>query len=190
MRNIYNYIFQDWRVNQNNIKARFILVMFRLAQLLRQLSMPLLIVSMPYLIFYRIFVEWILGVELPWNTQIGHSLKLYHGQSLVINDHTIIGNKCTIRHSTTIGHKVLSDGSFSESPRIGDNVDIGSNVVIIGSVTIGNNAIIGAGCVVVKDIPERAVVVGNPAKIIRIIESKSVDYKEDSFSDKIAHQKT
>lgn len=52
---------------------------------------------------------------------------------------------------------------------IKDNVWIGGNVCILGGVTIGNNTIIGAGSVVDHDIPDNAVVVGNPAKIIRII---------------------
>ena len=40
-------------------------------------------------------------------------------------------------------------------------------VVIIGNITIGNNVTIGAGSVVVKDVPDNAVVVGNPAKIVK-----------------------
>lgn len=40
-------------------------------------------------------------------------------------------------------------------------------MVIIGNVHIGNNVIIGAGSVVVKDVPDNAVVVGNPARIIK-----------------------
>ena len=52
-------------------------------------------------------------------------------------------------------------------PTIGDNVSIGANVNIIGNITIGNNVEIGAGSVVVNDIPDNCVVVGNPARIIR-----------------------
>ena len=52
-------------------------------------------------------------------------------------------------------------------PIIGDNVSLGCNVTIIGNIKIGNNVTIGAGSVVVKDIPDNAVVVGNPSRIIR-----------------------
>jgi len=55
-------------------------------------------------------------------------------------------------------------------PVIGNNVDIGTNVVILGSICVGDYAQIGAGSVVVKDVPVRAVVVGNPTKIIKIID--------------------
>jgi putative colanic acid biosynthesis acetyltransferase WcaB len=169
MSNSITYLFQDWEANKNNPKARLILLMFRLAQILRRWSLPFFILSIPYLVLYRVLVEWILSVELPWNTQIGANLRLYHGQALVVNDHTIIGTNCTLRNSTTIGHKVLADGSYSESPKIGNNVDIGSNTVIIGPIIIGNNAVIGAGSVIVKDVPAGAVVAGNPARIIRML---------------------
>lgn len=52
-------------------------------------------------------------------------------------------------------------------PTIGDNVSLGANVVIIGGVHIGNNVTIGAGSVVVKDVPDNAVVVGNPGRVIK-----------------------
>ena len=52
---------------------------------------------------------------------------------------------------------------------IKNNVWIGGNVCILSGVTIGNNVIIGAGSVVDHDVPDNAVVVGNPAKVIRII---------------------
>ena len=54
-------------------------------------------------------------------------------------------------------------------PVIGDNVYIASNAAVIGNVHIGNNVIIGAGSVVVKDVPDNSVVVGNPARVIRTI---------------------
>lgn len=50
---------------------------------------------------------------------------------------------------------------------IGNDVFIGMNVTILDGVTIGNGAVIGAGAVVSKDIPEFAVAVGNPIKVIK-----------------------
>lgn len=123
----------------------------------------------PILIAYRIFVEWILGCEIPFRTKIGKSLRLYHGQSLTINNETIIGSRCTLRQSTTIGNKELSTQGWSGSPVIGNNVDIGSNVVIIGPITIGDNVRIGAGSVVTKDVQPNVVIAGNPAKIIKYL---------------------
>ena len=51
--------------------------------------------------------------------------------------------------------------------RIGKKVWIGSNAVITQGVTIGDGAVIAAGAVVTKDVPERTVVGGVPAKVIR-----------------------
>lgn len=45
---------------------------------------------------------------------------------------------------------------------------VGPNVVIIGGVTIGHHAVIGAGAVVSQDVPPYGVVVGNPARVIKI----------------------
>jgi putative colanic acid biosynthesis acetyltransferase WcaB len=138
-----------------------------LANFFAILPQPFIGIAFLYRFFYQILVEWILGIELPWDTQVGKNLKLQHGHGLVVNHQTKIGENCVLRNSTTIGNKKLADGSYSTAPQIGNNVDIGANVVIIGAITVGDNAVIGAGSVVVKDVPEGAVVVGNPAKVIR-----------------------
>jgi putative colanic acid biosynthesis acetyltransferase WcaB len=162
------YVFQDWQANpRNNLKGRLVLAAFRLAQLVRRFPLPLRLLCLPYLIAYRVGVEWVLGVELRWKTRIGPSLRLEHGQGLVIHDHTIIGAHCTLRHSTTIGNKGVGTEGADDSPRIGDYVDIGAHCVVIGNITIGDHVTIGAGSVVVRDIPSGSVVVGNPARILR-----------------------
>jgi putative colanic acid biosynthesis acetyltransferase WcaB len=124
----------------------------------------------PIVICYKIFVEWILSVELQVKTNAGPGLVIYHGQGLVVSDQTKIGKNVTLRHNTTIGNKQNTSGGTTSSPIIGDNVDIGSNCVIIGDISIGANAVIGAGAVVVTDVPENAVMSGNPAKVIKIKE--------------------
>lgn len=59
---------------------------------------------------------------------------------------------------------------------IGDDVWIGTNVIILPGVNVGNHCIIGAGAIVTKDIPDYAIVGGNPAKIIRMRnEGKTID---------------
>ncbi|MCF8780299.1 N-acetyltransferase [Vibrio sp. IRLE0018] len=55
--------------------------------------------------------------------------------------------------------------------RVKKGASIGANATILPGITIGENAMVGAGSVVTKDVPENAVVVGNPAKIIRYIEA-------------------
>jgi acetyltransferase-like isoleucine patch superfamily enzyme len=52
---------------------------------------------------------------------------------------------------------------------IKEGASIGANATLLPGITIGKNAMVGAGAVVVKDVPDQAVVVGNPAKVIRYI---------------------
>jgi putative colanic acid biosynthesis acetyltransferase WcaB len=163
--NVFAYLFQDRKANRNNFKVQLVLFLFRLAQLINR-SMVAKVIFYLYLLWYRYFVEWFLGIELPRKLTAGKGLVIYHGQALVINQGVIIGSNCVLRNSVTIGHKKLPDGTFTACPRIGNNVDIGANVCIVGDVTIGDNVIIGAGSVVVKNVPGNCVVVGNPARIL------------------------
>lgn len=163
--NVFAYLFQDWRANRQNFKAQSVLFAFRLVMVFNRYLVTK-IIFFPYFMLYRFWVEWVLGIELPRKTTVGKGLSLYHGQALVVNKGTVIGDNCVLRNSTTIGHKRLADGTFTKCPRIGNNVDIGANVCIIGDVTIGDNVIIGAGSVVVKDVPANCVAVGNPARVL------------------------
>jgi serine acetyltransferase len=164
MASVWN-IFQDWGANAGNPKGRLVLLLFRIGHLLRQ-NVVVAVLFFWYFILYRIGVEWFLCIELPWKTRIGPGFRVDHGQALVVNDGTVFGSNCTVRNSTTIGNKRLKDGTYSRAPIFGDRVDIGANAVIIGPLTIGHNVAIGAGAVVVKDVPDNCVVVGNPGRVL------------------------
>ena len=95
---------------------------------------------------------------------------LNHPFATVINAHNI-GKKFTVRQCTTIGNKY--DGRNDLVPTFGDNVTVGANAVIIGDIRIGNNVTIGAGSVVINDVPDNSIVVGNPARIIKIKQNEN-----------------
>ena len=168
-----SFLFQDWKINrETSLKSRLSLVLFRSAQYRKSPTSQGLFAK-PFRVVYQILVEWILGIEIPWDTDIGHSLQLQHGHGLVINHRTTIGHNCVLRHTTTIGNKKNADGSYSAAPTIGNYVDIGCHVVILGAVKIGDRAVIGAGSVVLKDVPPGGVMVGNPARLLRVVEEVS-----------------
>lgn len=97
---------------------------------------------------------------------IGKNLTMHHPFSTVVNAKHI-GDNCVIKNNITIGN--INDDNHMR-PWIGDNVFIGANAVIFGDIKIGNNVTIGAGAVVNKDVPDNAVVAGNPFRIISTIE--------------------
>lgn len=91
---------------------------------------------------------------------------LPHGlNGIIVSQYAKIGRNCIVYHQVTIGSK-----EDKYAPTIGDNVIIYPHAIIIGGINIGNNAVIGAGAVVTKDVPENAVVAGNPAKVIKMRE--------------------
>lgn len=155
---MFRYILKDWSVN-TCFKSRFILVSYRLCSFFNTSSFKFFL--FPLFLFHRIIIEWFIGAELN-SKLVSGSIRLFHGQGLVIHPDTIIGNNVTLRCNTVIGIKEDS----MHAPRIGSNVDIGANSVIIGNICIGDNVKIGAGSVVTRDIPAGSTVVGNPAKVI------------------------
>ncbi|WP_266364907.1 serine acetyltransferase [Tellurirhabdus rosea] len=164
------HLLQDQKSNRKNTKGKIITFIFR-ASSYQSKNIVTKVFTKSNRFVYKVLIEYLLGIELPYNTKVGKGLTLYHGQSLVVHKHTIIGDNCTLRQSTTIGN----NGKTKECPIIGNGVNIGANVCIIGPVIIGNNVDIGAGSVVVNNIPDFAVVVGNPARIIRIKEVNTYD---------------
>ena len=163
-----NTIFQDWEVNNGNIKGQIVLLLFRIASKLSALPKPVRWIGYPYAAIYRVVVEWILCIEIPWKLKLGPETRLFHGQGLVINDSAIIGRNCILRHNTTIGVANTSLDFKGSAPVIEDNVDIGAGAIILGAIRIGSGARIAAGSVVIKDVPRDSTVGGNPAKLISI----------------------
>ena len=106
------------------------------------------------------------GIVIGATATIGRRLCIEHHGCIVIHGNSVIGNDCLIRHGVTIGNSGRDD-PFG-APTIGDRVDFGAGAKVLGRIRIGNDVIIGANAVVVRDVPDFAVVAGVPARIIRI----------------------
>jgi acetyltransferase-like isoleucine patch superfamily enzyme len=110
------------------------------------------------------------------------------GEKVKIQSHAFICTGVRIAPEVFIGHGVMftndrfprsttAEGKIKgatdwecEETFVGRRAAIGSNATILCGVTIGENAVIGAGSVVTEDVPPRAVVAGNPAKVIRYMD--------------------
>ncbi|MBO0767493.1 MAG: serine acetyltransferase [Solirubrobacterales bacterium] len=105
-----------------------------------------------------------LGIIIPYDTQIGPGFYIGHFGEIVVNADVRIGRNCNISQGVTLGLKAR--GKNAGSPVIGDNVYIGPGAKVIGGVRVGDNVAIGANCVVTSDVPDNAVVVGVPGRVI------------------------
>jgi sugar O-acyltransferase (sialic acid O-acetyltransferase NeuD family) len=110
---------------------------------------------------------------------LGSNLKLANGSSImplaIINDYAQIGDCCIIDSGAIVEHHVKIGNFVNVSPGsvicggavIEDGAIVGASATVIEKIRIGKNSLIGAGAVVVSDIPENSVAIGNPAKVTR-----------------------
>jgi acetyltransferase-like isoleucine patch superfamily enzyme len=135
------------------------------------------------------------GCEIGDNTKVGTFVEIQKGakvgKNCKISSHSFICEGVTIEDNVFVGHNVTfindlfprattENGALQTEQDwvciptlVKEGASIGSSVTILAGVTIGGMAVIGAGSVVTKDIPERAVVAGNPARILRYLECES-----------------
>lgn len=118
----------------------------------------------PKIITLLIFLVY--NSKIPYTSEIGKGTKFgYGGIGIVLHARTVVGKNCMIGPNVTIGGR---SGHY-EVPVIGNNVEISTGSKVLGPIHIGNNAVIGANAVVIKDVPENAIVAGVPARIIKFV---------------------
>jgi acetyltransferase-like isoleucine patch superfamily enzyme len=133
------------------------------------------------------------GCTIGDETKIGPFVEIqknaFIGKRCKIQSHTFICEGVTIEDEAFVGHGVMftndkypratadSGGLQTEADWkviptvIKRRASIGSNATILCGVTVGEEAIVGAGSVVLHDVPAKTIVAGNPAKVIRKLES-------------------
>ncbi len=132
------------------------------------------------------------GCSIGDNSKVGSFVEIQKGATIgnncKISSHSFICEGVHIGDNVFIGHNVTfindkfpraanDDGSLQTEDdwtcvdtHIEDGASIGSSATILCGIKIGKKAIVGAGSVVTKDVPEKAIVAGNPARIIKYID--------------------
>ena len=135
------------------------------------------------------FSRFLTGIEIHPKAKIGKNLFIDHGMGVVIGETSEIGDNVTIYHMVTLGGIAPSINSDNQRnvkrhPTIENEVVIGSGAQVLGPVTVGCCAKIGANAVITKDVPEKAVMVGIPAKNVGLADSEFKPYGITPDSDK------
>jgi tetrahydrodipicolinate N-acetyltransferase len=114
-----------------------------------------------------------IAVDHGAHIEIGSDSYINLNSFVACYEHIRIGANCAIAWNTNIldgnGHALFVDGqprSVSKPIVIEDRVWVGSGATILAGVTVGEGAVIAAGSVVTRDVPARALVAGNPARVV------------------------
>lgn len=111
---------------------------------------------------------------------IGNGVRI-HSQAFV-PEFSVLEDDCWLGPKVTVTNAPYPRSKNVKATLAGAHIcrgaKIGAGVILLPGVTIGEYALVGAGAVVTKDVPDRAVVVGNPAKIIKTIDDIP-DYREE-----------
>jgi serine O-acetyltransferase len=118
-------------------------------------------------LFFKLFLRkytYKFGFDIPPDCNIGKGLYIGHFGRVIIHEDAEIGCNVNISPGVTIGQ--TNRGKNKGVPKIGNNVWIGTNAIIVGKIQIGNNVLIAPGAFINFGVPDNAVVIGNPGKIV------------------------
>jgi acetyltransferase-like isoleucine patch superfamily enzyme len=113
-------------------------------------------------------------VDIEGDVHLGNFVALQSGcyltRGVIIEDEAFCGPRVITMNDKSIVYRRPSLKFERHAPRILRAARIGGGSILCPAITIGENALVGAGSVVTRDVPDRAIVVGNPARIIGTVE--------------------
>jgi len=135
--------------------------------------------------------RFLTGIEIHPGAGIGGGFFIDHGMGVVIGETVEIGEDVILFQGVTLGGTGKERGK--RHPTLGDNVVVGAGTKILGAIAIGNNVKIGANSVVLKPVPDNAIVVGVPGRvtkkrIIRMTTEEGLVEVMDHFQDPVSEK--
>lgn len=104
----------------------------------------------------------IYGIEIGKEVSLGYGVRFVHPVGITLGGNSRIGHRVTFLGCNTVG--TAKNNGY---PRIGNDVTIGAGAKIIGPVEVGSQTTIGANSVVNRSAPERAILIGLPARPLK-----------------------
>lgn len=121
---------------------------------------PLLLVGAPLYLIAAALIRGCYGIHLSLSAQIGPGFSVQHFGGVEVAN-CRLGEGCTVGQQTKVGSRTTAEG-----PQVGDGVWIGGHAKVLGPVRVGDGATIAPGARVMKTIPARAFVVGDPGRVV------------------------
>lgn len=191
---LYRYFYPDDSVSKRGFlskikilvaeKAIWAIFVYRVRRWLFYECKNKLVVKLLKPVFFvaKILTEITTGILIDPHIDIGPGLYIGHFGQIFMGGHTKVGKCFNISQGCTLGF--AGRGDKLGLPEIGDFVYIAPGAKVIGKIKIGNNVAIGSNAVVTKDIPDNAVAVGIPAKVINYNSSSDfVVYNKEKMRD-------